>query len=210
MRTPAGSAIIAATTPPAPGAAPSRPPRHQRAASHHQAARPRSGRMHARKPQVPAAWTSAVVPSDHPAPARSPPGEAWRSPARQCHPLAQDLTPPVIQQPTADAVFARNLRRRQVRPKALSHNLALLPEGPHAPPLAAGDDPHPWDTHALTTSRKRVLSNCGDDRRQLVHGRTSITRRSPPAMCQRRTAYACPTHFGLVPETSGALRSEVG
>src|SRR5689334_2281459 len=55
-------------------------------------------------------------------------------------------------------MFARHLRRRRIRPKALRHDLSLLLDGPPTPPLTTRDQLDPWATYALTIYLMSVLN----------------------------------------------------
>jgi hypothetical protein len=69
----------------------------------------------------------------------------------------------------ADPIFARHLGWRQLRPKALTNDLALLLNGPGPAPISRAEDLPRGDASARKTNLKSVLSRESQVRRQSIH-----------------------------------------
>jgi hypothetical protein len=81
----------------------------------------------------------------------------------------QQMSPPPIEQATADAVASRHRNWRYARLQALRRNLALLLDRPTSSPLAARDHLDPLTASAHTTSRRRALCFSNRFNRLVVH-----------------------------------------
>jgi hypothetical protein len=75
---------------------------------------------------------------------------------------------PGVKLPTADAIFADDLGRRQIRPEAFRDDLALLLRCPNTSALASRDDLDARTASALMTypvlwsNRHKILLSCCD------------------------------------------------
>ena len=81
----------------------------------------------------------------------------WPGGDRACN--AHHLLPPSVELACADPVLAGNLGRRQLRPEALAHDLALLLRRPNPPARATGDHLDRRSARTPTTCRMSVPSS---------------------------------------------------